>query len=121
MRIVAGALDNLQLCLGNSRGESDLMCITAIAVNVLVMEAMRNTVSSVTGLLDSISAKPCPWKYSTVPSRTTPTARPTVGQRLAISETLVLISALSTSHPPSRTSPEPMLLLGTGRQARRPV
>jgi hypothetical protein len=35
-------------------------CITAIAVNVLVMEAIRNIVSSVTGVFDSMSATPWP-------------------------------------------------------------
>ena len=35
-------------------------CMTAIAVNVLVIEAIRKTVSWVTGLFDRMSATPCP-------------------------------------------------------------
>jgi hypothetical protein len=45
---------------------------------------MRNTVSSVTGVPETMSASPCPWNKLMCPSRTTPTARPTAGWRLAI-------------------------------------
>jgi len=41
--------------------------ITAIAVNVLEMEAIRNAVSSVTGVLAPTSATPCPWNHSRAP------------------------------------------------------
>jgi hypothetical protein len=34
--------------------------MTAIAVNVLVIEAIRKTVSSLTGVFVAISATPCP-------------------------------------------------------------
>jgi hypothetical protein len=50
---------------------------TAIAVKVLVMEAIRKTVSSVIGVFEAMSARPCPEKNSRRPLRTTPTARPT--------------------------------------------
>ena len=82
-------------------------CITAIAVNVLVMEAIRKTVSSVTGVFDPMSARPCPWKNSRDPLRTTPTARPTAGRRLRISSTVALISSRSTVGiaPPPLTRP----------------
>ena len=68
-------------------------CITAMAVKVLVMEPIRKTVSSVTGVFDAMSANPCPWKNSRRPLRTTPTARPTVGQRLRIRPILALNSS----------------------------
>ena len=37
-------------------------CSIAMAVNVLVREPTRNTVSSVTGVPEAMSASPCPWK-----------------------------------------------------------
>jgi hypothetical protein len=70
-------------------------CITAIAVKVLVMEAIRKTVSSVTGVFDAMSASPCPWKKSRDPSRITPTARPTAGHRFRIPLTLERIASSS--------------------------
>ena len=60
------------------------------------MEAIRKTVSSVIGVFDAMSATPCPQKNSRDPSRTTPTARPTAGQRLRISPTLAVSSRSST-------------------------
>ena len=62
-------------------------CITATAVKVLVMEPIRKTVSSVTGVADSMFATPWPEKNGNAPSRTTPTARPTAGQRFKIPST----------------------------------
>ena len=53
-------------------------------MKVLVTEPIRKTVSAVTGVFDAISARPCAANDSSDPSRTTPTARPTAGQRLAI-------------------------------------
>jgi hypothetical protein len=49
--------------------------MTAIAVKVLVTDATRKTVSSVMGVFDAMSARPCPSKKWRRPSRTTPTAR----------------------------------------------
>jgi hypothetical protein len=67
--------------------------MTAIAVKVLVMEPIRKTVSSVTGVFEAMSATPCPSKNSRDTSRTTPTAKPTAGQRLRISLTFAFISS----------------------------
>ncbi|MGO8981457.1 MAG: hypothetical protein ACLQER_19620 [Streptosporangiaceae bacterium] len=53
-------------------------------MNVLVMDPIRNTVSSVTGVRETMSASPCLWKWRRCPSRTTLTARPTAGWRLEI-------------------------------------
>ena len=68
----------------------------AIAVKVLVMEAIRKTVSSATGMFDARSARPCPWKTSSDPLRTTPRAKPMAGWRLRIASTLVFISTPQT-------------------------
>jgi len=62
--------------------------MTAIAVNVLVMEPIPKTASSVIGVREAMSANPWPWKNSRRPLRTTPTARPTAGRRLRIPPTL---------------------------------
>src|SRR5579884_2015795 len=53
------------------------------------MEPIRNTVSSVIGRADAISARPWAWNASSRPPRTIPTASPTVGQRFRISVTAV--------------------------------
>jgi hypothetical protein len=46
--------------------------MTAIAMMVLVSESIRKTVSSLTGVPDSMSATPCPWNHARDPPRTTP-------------------------------------------------
>ena len=67
-----------------------------MAVKVLVMEAIRKTVSSVTGVRVVMSAKPCPWNQARDPSRTTPTASPAVGQRWRASSTTACMRRSST-------------------------
>jgi hypothetical protein len=54
-------------------------------------------VSSARGLFDARSARPCPWKDSNDPLRTTSSAKPGAGWRLRISSTLALVSSLSIS------------------------
>jgi len=56
--------------------------MTAIAVMVLVTEAIRKTVSSSTGAPDSMSATPYPWNQVRAPPRITPTASPAAGSPL---------------------------------------
>src|SRR5207248_1626867 len=106
-------------------------CSTAIAVNVLVTDPIRNTVSWVTGVFDAMSASPCAAKEARDPSRTTPAARPTHGHRQAISRTRTsrLTSVMATSftrwrrarrHRPRHTSTLPYRRRRTpGRWARR--
>ena len=76
-----------------------------------MIEAIRKTVSSVTGVFDAMSATPCPWKNSSDPLRTTPSAKPTAGRRLRISPTLALTSAqrspASVPTPPAAVRPAP--------------
>ena len=62
------------------------------------MEAIRNTVSSVMGLFEAMSATPCPRKNSSRPLRTTPSANPTAGLRLRISSTWSSYRALDLGH-----------------------
>jgi len=75
-------------------------CITAIAVKVLVIEAIRKTVFWVIGVSESMSASPCPEKNPREPSRITPTARPTVGQWLRILRTSACNSSSSIAGCP---------------------
>jgi hypothetical protein len=62
-------------------------------VKVLVTEAIRNTVSWVTGELVAISASPWPAKSSGRRSWTTPSAWPSAGQRFGIPPTLAFSSS----------------------------
>ena len=55
------------------------------------------TGKTVSGLFDARSARPCVWKDSSDPLRTTPSAKPRSGWRLRISSTLVFISSPSMS------------------------
>src|SRR5512132_4106591 len=71
--------------------------MTAIAVTVLVMEPIRNTVSWVMGVSEAMSATPWPWNHSRDPSRTTPTASPAAGQRSRTFATTACRSRSSSS------------------------
>src|SRR4051812_37711216 len=77
-----------------------------MAVKVLVIEPIRKTVSSAIGIRVSMSARPCAEKNSRDPSRTTPKARPTAGQRLRISPTRAFMSDWPTCVivPPPRVA-----------------
>src|SRR5512133_2300836 len=93
--------------------------MTAIAVMVLVIESIRKTVSSSTGVPDSTSATPCPWNHARDPSRTTPTARPATGQRLRTSATLLFNSGSSIDAVTPSLLPEPHHGARAGRIAGR--
>jgi hypothetical protein len=56
-------------------------CMTAMAVKVLVIEAILKTVRSVIGVREAISANPWVWNSFMPAERTIPVARPTTGRR----------------------------------------
>ena len=69
------------------------------AVKVLGTDPIQNTVSSLTGSSNSISATPWPRNHASDPSRTTPPARPAEGQRSRTSATLGFRSSSSLRAP----------------------
>jgi hypothetical protein len=72
------------------------------------MEAIRNTVSGVTGVLAAMSASPSAANRSMAPSRTTPTASPTVGQRFRTPATMgrsERVAVIAMALPPYLCSP----------------